>query len=213
MKQSSLCGLHRSGDRRGGGPNGQIVSVKRVADGRRQRDRKIINGESEKYRAKNESLQNTSTDSKGTTFVILIDHRSAPFRKERLSPTSKARREASRNQFVEKDGMPDSVKSFSEINSIQDRPRARPGFVKPIQNGLRKIQNLIECRPSRAETGLMGRMELDSRKKSRRDRIMRSKSLDPQEVREIGRTEPGESRGFSDESDHRGNLQSKCSIN
>ena len=31
-KQSSLCGLHRSGDQEGGGPNGQIVSVKRAAD-------------------------------------------------------------------------------------------------------------------------------------------------------------------------------------
>ena len=81
----------------GGGPNGQIVSVKRAADGRRQRSRKIINEEREKYRAKNGSLRNTSTDSKGTAFVILINHRSAPIRKERLSPTSKARRETSRN--------------------------------------------------------------------------------------------------------------------
>ena len=40
-------------------------------------------------------------------------------------------------------------------------------------------------------------MELDSRKKSRRDRMMRSNSFDTQEVREIGRKEAGESRGFS----------------
>ena len=39
-------------------------------------------------------------------------------------------------------------------------------------------------------------MELDSRKKSRRERMMRSKSFDTQEVREIGRKEPGELRGF-----------------
>ena len=142
---------------RGEGPNGQIVSVKRAADGRRQRGRKIINDERENYRAKNGSLRNTSTDSKGTTFVILKNHTSAPVRKERLSPTSKARREASRNEFVEKGGMPDRVKSFREIDSRQDRPRARPGFVKPIRNGLRKVQNLIKCRPSRAETGLAGR--------------------------------------------------------
>ena len=56
---------------------------------------------------------------------------------------SKARREASRNKFVEKGGMPDRVKSFREINSREDCPRARPGFVKPIRNGLRKVQNLI----------------------------------------------------------------------
>ena len=90
-------------------------------------------------------------------FVILKDHTSAPVRKKRLSPTSKARREASRNEFVEKGGMPDRVESFREINSREDRPRSRPGFVKPIRNVLRKEQNLIECRPSRAETSLAGR--------------------------------------------------------
>ena len=89
--------------------------------------------------------------------MILIDHRSAPIRKERLSPPCKARMEASRNQFVEKNRMPDRVKSFGEIDSTQDRPRARPGFVKPIRNGLRKVQNLIKCRLSKAETSLTGR--------------------------------------------------------
>ena len=39
-------------------------------------------------------------------------------------------------------------------------------------------------------------MELDSRKKSRRDKMMRFKSFDMQEAREIGRKEAGESRGF-----------------
>ena len=40
-------------------------------------------------------------------------------------------------------------------------------------------------------------MELNSRKKSRWDRMMRSKSFETQKVREIGRKEGGESRGFS----------------
>ena len=39
-------------------------------------------------------------------------------------------------------------------------------------------------------------MELDSRKKSRQDRMMCSNSFDRQEVKEIGRKEAGESRGF-----------------
>ena len=89
--------------------------------------------------------------------MILINHASAPVRKERLSPTSKARREASRNEFVEKGGLPDRVKSFQEINSFEDCPRARPEFVKPIRDGLRKIKNLIESRPSGVETALAGR--------------------------------------------------------
>ena len=128
---------------REGEPNGQIVSVKKAADRRRQRSKEIIDEEREKYRAKNGSLRNTSTHSRTATFVILINHVSAPIRKERLSPTSKARREASQNEFMEKGGMPDRVKSFREINSREDCLRAWPGFVKPIQNGLRKEQNLI----------------------------------------------------------------------
>ena len=75
--------------------------------------------------------------------MILKNHTSAPIRKERLSPTSKARREASQNEFMEKGRMPDRVESFKEINSREDRPRSRLGFVKPIRNGLRKEQNLI----------------------------------------------------------------------
>ena len=39
-------------------------------------------------------------------------------------------------------------------------------------------------------------MELDFRKKSRRDRMMRPKSFDTHEVREIGRKEAGKSRGY-----------------
>ena len=34
--------------------------------------------------------------------------------------------------------MPDRLKSFGEINVREDRSRARPRFVKPIRNGLRK---------------------------------------------------------------------------
>ena len=39
-------------------------------------------------------------------------------------------------------------------------------------------------------------MGLDSRKKNRRGSMMHSKSFDTQEVREIGRKEAGESKGF-----------------
>ena len=75
--------------------------------------------------------------------MILKNHASAPIEFERLSPTSKARREANQNEFMEKGGMPDRVESFREIDSRDHRLRARPGFVKPIQDGLRKEQNLI----------------------------------------------------------------------
>ena len=154
--QSFLRSLGYSRDRRGG-PNGQIVSVKRTADGRRQRGQKIINEKRGKYRPKNGFLRNTSTDSRGASIVILINHASALIKKERSCPTSRARREANRNKFVYKGGMPDRVESFREIDSSEDRPRAWPGFVKPIRNGRKKIQNLIECRPFRAETGLARR--------------------------------------------------------
>ena len=89
--------------------------------------------------------------------MILKSDASAPIRMEILSPTNKARREASRNKFVEKGGMPDSVECFGEVDRSKNRPRARPGFVKPIQNGLRKIKNLIKSGPPKAETALAGR--------------------------------------------------------
>ena len=69
----------------------QIVSVKRAADGRRQKSRKIIIEEREKYRAKNGSLRNTSTDSKGTAFVILINHTSVLIRKEKIESNEQSK--------------------------------------------------------------------------------------------------------------------------
>ena len=111
----------------------------------------------EKYRVKNRFLWNTLTDSKGTTFVILINYASTPIRKERLSEKSESRREASRNEFVEKGEMPNRVKSFQEVDCSGNRPRARPGFVKPIRDGLRKEQNLMQSSLFREETGLAGR--------------------------------------------------------
>ena len=120
----------------------------------------MIDEEREKYRAKNGSLRNTSMDSKGASFVILKNHASAPIRKERFSPTSKARREANRNEFMEKSGMPDRVKSFREINRREDRPRARPGLGKPIRNGLRNEQLSSVDRPGRKPAWRGERMQL-----------------------------------------------------
>ena len=91
------------------------------------------------------------------TFVILINQANAPIRKERFSRTSKARRGASRNNLAKKGGVPDIIESFVEVDSSDNRPRDRPEFVKPIQNGLRKKQNLIKCTPSKAEIGLVGK--------------------------------------------------------
>ena len=40
------------------------------------------------------------------------------------------------------------------------------------------------------------KIKSDSKEKSRRDRMKRSKSFETQKVREIGQSEEGESRGF-----------------
>ena len=68
----------------------------------------------EKYRAKNRSLQNTSMDSKGSTFVILKNHASVPIRKERLCPTSKARREATQNDLWKRVGCQTESKALEK---------------------------------------------------------------------------------------------------
>ena len=72
-----------------------------------------------RYRAKNGSLRNTSTESKGTTFVILTNHTSAPIREERLSPMSNASRKASQNEFMKKAGC--QTESIVFEKSIVDR--------------------------------------------------------------------------------------------
>ena len=118
-------------DREGGGPNGQIVSIKRAADGKTHGTRKIIDKMREKYRAKNRFLRNTSSHSKPMTFVILINHTSAPIRKTRYSPTSRAKWETSRNKFVITGWVPDRVESFGESSSKKGS-RARLDFAKAI---------------------------------------------------------------------------------
>ena len=75
--------------------------------------------------------------------MILKNHASAPMRKERSSPASKAMREASQNKLVKKGGVPDRVESFGEVDCSENHPRARLEFVKPIRNEQRKKQNLI----------------------------------------------------------------------
>ena len=66
-------------------------------------------------------------------------------------------REDSRNRFVKKGGMPGRFESFVEIDSSETSSRTRLELIKPIRDGLRKKQNLMESRPSRAEPGLAGR--------------------------------------------------------
>ena len=83
------------------------------------------------------------TETKEATFMILINHASAPIGKERVRPTSKAKEGASRNKFVEKSRVPDGAKSLREGDRSKNRARVRPGFVIPIRNGQRKKQNLI----------------------------------------------------------------------
>ena len=109
------------------------MSIKKTADGRRQRSRKFIDEKREKFRAQNGSLRNISTDPKGATFVILKNQASTLIIKERSSPTSKARTEASRNEFVEKVRVPERIESFREVYSSENRRIVRPGFVNPSE--------------------------------------------------------------------------------
>ena len=75
------------------------------------------------------------------TFVILKNRTNAPIRKERSSQTSEARREASRNKFVEKGEVLVRMESFGKVDRSKNRLKARLGFVKLIRNELRKIKD------------------------------------------------------------------------
>ena len=133
----------------------------------------------ETVKGQNRFLQNISTDSKGVAFLILENHSSTPIRKEKLIPTSKARREAIEIKFVKKYGVSDKVESSGKVDSSENHPKTRPGFVKPIRNRLGTKKNLSRVdRPGRKPTWREEKMELDSKKWSRCDRIMRSNSFE-----------------------------------
>ena len=80
---------------------------------------------------------------KRNSFCDFDKPRKRAYQKGKIESNEQSNKEASRNEFVEKGEMPDRVKSFQEISSREDRPRARPEFVKPIRNELKKTQNLI----------------------------------------------------------------------
>ena len=94
-------------------------------------------------------------DSKRANSVTQTNHASTLIRKERLSPTSKAKREASLFQLELFESII-RVKNFREVDLSKNRLRARPRLVKPIRNGLRKKLNSIKSRPARAATSLAG---------------------------------------------------------
>ena len=92
--------------------------------------------------------------------------------------------------------MPDRVESFRKVDRYENCLIAQLEFVKPIQNGLRKVKNLIKSIPSRELAWWGEQMELDSRMKSRRDRMMHSNNFEMQELRETGQKEAREWKGF-----------------
>ena len=93
--------------------------------------------------AKNRSLRNTSMDSKGAAFVILKKPHRRANQKGKIESNEQSKEGGQPKSVNEKSGVPDRDKSFREINSRKDRSRSRPGFVKPIPNGLRKVQNFM----------------------------------------------------------------------
>ena len=103
----------------------------------------------EMLRAKKGSSRNTLTNSKRTNFEIFIDHASAPIRKERLSPKSKAKREANQNELMKKGGMPDRVKSSRE--TIVERIVREPytGLSNPFK--MDRDRNRTRSRADRLE--------------------------------------------------------------
>ena len=76
------------------GEEDQMARKKQLTEKGREAGRSLMKRE-KRTGPRMDSLQNILTDLIGATIVILIDHASTPIRKQRLSLTSEARREAS----------------------------------------------------------------------------------------------------------------------
>ena len=107
-----------------------------------------------------------------------------------MNLSNKARKKATRNKLVEEKGVPARVESIRKIDKGKGHPRTRLRFVKAIRNKLVKLKKSIESRQQGGNRPVRGwKMKLDTKKKSRRDKIMRSNSFETQKVREISRKE------------------------
>ena len=93
--------------------------------------------------------------------------------------------------------MPDRVESFREVDRGKNCPINWLGLLKSSKMDCKKNRFLSRVDgPGRKLAWPKERMKLNCRKKSRRDRMMRSKCFEMQKMRKIGRKEPRESRGF-----------------
>ena len=156
--QSSLFRLHGSSKRGGEESNGQVVSLKRAADEKgREAGRSL---QKRKIQGQKRILAKHLDKLKRNNFCDFEKPPKHAYQKGYIEFNEQSR-EASRIKFVEKNKVSDRVESFVEVNSSESRRIARFGFDKPIQNGLRKKSNLIESKPSRAETGRLGERRVD----------------------------------------------------
>ena len=81
-----------------------MTNIKRVADGSSQRRREIVDEREISTEPTTNPCETSRQTRKGATFVILKNHASAPVRKERLSPTNKARRKEFQNKLLKTAG-------------------------------------------------------------------------------------------------------------
>ena len=79
----------------------------------------------EKYKAKNGCLPNISTNSKGTIFVILKNHKNA-YQKEKIESNEQSKEGIWQNKFMKKGGMPDESKAVEK--STVARIVRKPGL-------------------------------------------------------------------------------------
>ena len=117
--------------------DGQMVSIKTTADGRRQRSRKIID-EERKVLGQEWIYVKHLDGLERSDFCNFDKLRKHAYYKGKIEFNEQSKERGSRNKFVEKCGIPDRVKSFREVDSSENHPKARPGFAKPVGNGLRK---------------------------------------------------------------------------
>ena len=116
--------------RGGGGPDDQVVSEKRAVEERMLKSRRIIDEKKEKAGPRTDP-GGIRRPLKRSNFCDFEKLRKRTYRKERLSLMNKAVRNASRNKSMGMSGMPDGVKSLTEVNCCKNLPRRGLGMLNP----------------------------------------------------------------------------------
>ena len=130
--------LRRSKDRGIGEQKYHIAIIKRAAEGKGSEAGRSLMKRKKSARPRTDPCK-IPRRTRNERFCDFEKPRKRAYWKGKIDNNEQSLREASRNMFLEKSGMPDRAETSKVVDRRKNCPRARLGFVKPIRYEPKKI--------------------------------------------------------------------------